>query len=101
MLFFEVTSLIHLRFFFFSSRRRHTRFSRDWSSDVCSSDLRPRWDALGAWRLVVEAPESVTVAAIHPGAEVLAGIPRSDLLTTARVLLDNGGDAVAAARALH
>src|SRR5690606_41037402 len=27
--------------FFFSSRRRHTRFSRDWSSDVCSSDLMP------------------------------------------------------------
>src|SRR5690606_41885045 len=25
--------------FYFSSRRRHTRFSRDWSSDVCSSDL--------------------------------------------------------------
>src|SRR5690606_39349860 len=32
--FFVVTSS-----FFFSSRRRHTRFSRDWSSDVCSSDL--------------------------------------------------------------
>src|SRR6266511_673533 len=29
-------------FFFFSSRRRHTRFSRDWSSDVCSSDLGRR-----------------------------------------------------------
>src|SRR6266576_4352162 len=28
------------RFFFFSSRRRHTRSLRDWSSDVCSSDLR-------------------------------------------------------------
>src|SRR3989449_346112 len=28
-------------FFFFSSRRRHTRCSRDWSSDVCSSDLDP------------------------------------------------------------
>src|SRR5690349_22060712 len=27
-------------FFFFSSRRRHTRSLRDWSSDVCSSDLR-------------------------------------------------------------
>src|SRR5205085_6462143 len=27
-------------FFFFSSRRRHTRFDCDWSSDVCSSDLR-------------------------------------------------------------
>src|SRR5207302_3616016 len=33
------------RLFFFSSRRRHTRFSRDWSSDVCSSDLLP--DSLG------------------------------------------------------
>src|SRR5687768_17991567 len=29
-------------FFFFSSRRRHTRCSRDWSSDVCSSDLGPQ-----------------------------------------------------------
>src|SRR5215510_15906607 len=28
--------------FFFSSRRRHTRWPRDWSSDVCSSDLPPR-----------------------------------------------------------
>src|SRR5699024_11279922 len=27
--------------FFFSSRRRHTRSKRDWSSDVCSSDLAP------------------------------------------------------------
>src|SRR5690606_40377996 len=32
---------------FFSSRRRHTRFSRDWSSDVCSSDL-PSANAAGA-----------------------------------------------------
>src|SRR3712207_7887022 len=29
-------------FFFFSSRRRHTRYWRDWSSDVCSSDLKVR-----------------------------------------------------------
>src|SRR2546430_4171432 len=28
-----------VHFFFFSSRRRHTRFDCDWSSDVCSSDL--------------------------------------------------------------
>src|SRR2546430_11382792 len=32
----------HALFFFFSSRRRHTRFDCDWSSDVCSSDLHPR-----------------------------------------------------------
>src|SRR5699024_11596696 len=30
---------LHLVCFFFSSRRRHTRSKRDWSSDVCSSDL--------------------------------------------------------------
>src|SRR2546426_11487329 len=29
-------------FFFFSSRRRHTRLQGDWSSDVCSSDLTPK-----------------------------------------------------------
>src|SRR5690606_40936099 len=33
--------------FFFSSRRRHTRFSRDWSSDVCSSDLVGRLQQRG------------------------------------------------------
>src|ERR1035437_10392823 len=37
-----------LLFFFFSSRRRHTRYWRDWSSDVCSSDLvSPPQRALG------------------------------------------------------
>src|SRR2546429_2679422 len=36
--------------FFFSSRRRHTRCSRDWSSDVCSSDL-PFRDTLFSTRL--------------------------------------------------
>src|SRR2546427_90231 len=30
---------LYCQFFFFSSRRRHTRFDCDWSSDVCSSDL--------------------------------------------------------------
>src|SRR5436305_3419601 len=30
-----------VNFFFFSSRRRHTRCGRGWSSDVCSSDLAP------------------------------------------------------------
>src|SRR5436309_13649395 len=35
--------------FFFSSRRRHTRFSRDWSSDVCSSDL----NMIDIWYMVI------------------------------------------------
>src|SRR5436309_7895981 len=45
-------------FFFFSSRRRHTRFSRDWSSDVCSSDLSDQTTHLGyrtARKAVLEA----------------------------------------------
>src|SRR5258706_7056738 len=33
---------MHVAFFFFSSRRRHTILVSDWSSDVCSSDLRAR-----------------------------------------------------------
>src|SRR5690606_39629944 len=40
-----------IRVFFFSSRRRHTRFSRDWSSDVCSSDL-------GGWFMYVPLTDS-------------------------------------------
>src|SRR2546421_1664794 len=35
----NVNILLLYLFFFFSSRRRHTRSDRDWSSDVCSSDL--------------------------------------------------------------
>src|SRR5687768_18613035 len=46
-----MTTFVTAFYFFFSSRRRHTRCSRDWSSDVCSSDLhvlakhysRARW----------------------------------------------------------
>src|SRR5207249_1620322 len=37
--FFLVSVVFCVFFFFFSSRRRHTRSKRDWSSDVCSSDL--------------------------------------------------------------
>src|SRR5690625_5571494 len=40
-------------FFFFSSRRRHTRWPRDWSSDVCSSDLYSS-------RNTIPAPSDIT-----------------------------------------
>src|SRR5207245_2393154 len=39
MYFWMCTSVVYFCLFFFSSRRRHTRCYRDWSSDVCSSDL--------------------------------------------------------------
>src|SRR5687768_17418331 len=38
-------------FFFFSSRRRHTRCSRDWSSDVCSSDLERARTGIGSLKV--------------------------------------------------
>src|SRR5207253_3664878 len=49
-----VRCLLFFFFFFFSSRRRHTRWPRDWSSDVCSSDLpscrtSPRPGAVAGW----------------------------------------------------
>src|SRR2546430_12685974 len=42
-------------FFFFSSRRRHTRFDCDWSSDVCSSDLTTDLDPAATERLIWSA----------------------------------------------
>src|SRR5690606_40829349 len=49
---------------FFSSRRRHTRFSRDWSSDVCSSDLVPISAAGHSFH-----PPVVGMESPHPGAK--------------------------------
>src|SRR5207253_4548786 len=49
--------------FFFSSRRRHTRWPRDWSSDVCSSDL--------LWNPVLVAEEVGTLAALARGRFIL------------------------------
>src|SRR3712207_5567058 len=48
-------------FFFFSSRRRHTRYWRDWSSDVCSSDLGAGFGGLFAARALVNAPVDVVL----------------------------------------
>src|SRR5436309_9272188 len=67
-------------FFFFSSRRRHTRFSRDWSSDVCSSDLlraqgappasRCRTgDRLGGGLPSVHLPDHASFVEHHPRSE--------------------------------
>src|SRR5690606_27106945 len=52
--------------FFFSSRGRHTRFSRDWSSDVCSSDLPPK-RAAAARRPGRSDPRAVR-GVLRPGA---------------------------------
>src|SRR2546430_16907674 len=48
--------------FFFSSRRRHTRFDCDWSSDVCSSDL---WSQVLSRGAVADLADAVETPAIH------------------------------------
>src|SRR5207249_6716528 len=51
--FYFLDILLNLMFFFFSSRRRHTRSKRDWSSDVCSSDLELKGNYFGQFSLSV------------------------------------------------
>src|SRR5690606_39770951 len=59
-------------FFFFSSRRRHTRFSRDWSSDVCSSDLD------GPLAAVTLLDELLAAEPEHADAHYLRGLACAD-----------------------
>src|SRR5207253_3474578 len=58
-------------FFFFSSRRRHTRWPRDWSSDVCSSDLAQTQITAG---LSLFKPHPLR----YPGASHLTSLVRID-----------------------
>src|SRR5690606_40944111 len=53
--------------FFLSSRRRHTRFSRDWSSDVCSSDLGSTGAAWRAYPHRVQGEGFFLAALRKPG----------------------------------
>src|SRR5207247_8252392 len=82
-----------VRFFFFSSRRRHTRSTRDWSSDVCSSDLNG-WDKTPPVTLNVRHPGEKFVLRhehewplartqwtkfyLDPATRALTGAPRSE-----------------------
>src|SRR5256885_2958429 len=89
-----------LRFFFFSSRRRHTRLQGDWSSDVCSSDLilehrrsgrkslRKR-AVLGVWKRPLLADRLMRTAApfsaLVPGQPRLARTPYRDRVRESEV----------------
>src|SRR5690349_14685192 len=65
-------------FFFFSSRRRHTRSLRDWSSDVCSSDLIhvPHGDVKAAER-IGNRTRNARLETVSYGAYYRAGLPNS------------------------
>src|SRR5439155_10574986 len=76
-----------LKRFFFSSRRRHTRWPRDWSSDVCSSDLpRLSWtiSAPPAWRqagyeLEIVRGSQVRTHAVRSPEQILVAWPEAPL----------------------
>src|SRR5215217_9121942 len=74
-------------FFFFSSRRRHTRYWRDWSSDVCSSDLA----GLAAPLAGADPPAELVIAAIVATAEIGAA---TEALAECRAGLSAAGLAV-------
>src|SRR6476661_8210989 len=61
--------MLYMSFFFFSSRRRHTRFKCDWSSDVCSSDLSD-----GNW---LEVRDS-TVGLVYAESGEFAALPTDE-----------------------
>src|SRR5258707_4818067 len=72
--------------FFFSSRRRHTRYWRDWSSDVCSSDLIGRLAVQLIWEemIMISNDESWDGSAGHPAhpsrREVIAGAASASMV---------------------
>src|SRR5216684_2079692 len=77
--------LMFFLLFFFSSRRRHTRCSRDWSSDVCSSDLKP---------VPVRAPTGIRAPGMHsthyaPRAGVML-LARSEIPARAQTETERG-----------
>src|SRR3989449_4510311 len=89
-------------FFFFSSRRRHTRCSRDWSSDVCSSDLLESQPA-GDWRLHFSAGAVYAGCKLYDQAEAsfsraMDGDPRNfDILYNLGLAALHAGHTVRAA----
>src|SRR5690348_1794319 len=63
--------------FFFSSRRRHTRWTGDWSSDVCSSDLLDQKTGKVDWQTTIEPWQkgySITAAPLYIDGMVITGI---------------------------
>src|SRR2546427_11455521 len=77
-------------FFFFSSRRRHTRFDCDWSSDVCSSDLAQQGLSAGPLLIVLERFNGeITIVLPDKEAE-----PVQILVLVQRLGLDQGPQAL-------
>src|SRR2546426_12743297 len=79
-------------FFFFSSRRRHTRLQGDWSSDVCSSDLLKG----SAEAMEVAARESATAqGGVHELQDLVMRIARTEKIDESKELAEDIQDSLA------
>src|SRR5690625_2444758 len=76
-------------FFFFSSRRRHTRWPRDWSSDVCSSDLTAVVLLSGSTSALTLESTAAAVTAQSRSADRIVAIAPSSLEAEAGALLED------------
>src|SRR6185503_18213401 len=86
--FFYSVCMIVSFFFFFSSRRRHTRCSRDWGSDVCSSDLRRRMRGDGRRALVLRQCPVRRAQGLQQAGDLRDGTGHA---AARRVRVDGGG----------
>src|SRR2546426_11361693 len=69
-------------FFFFSSRRRHTRLQGDWSSDVCSSDLNhaPSPQAIENYDAMLVLADAIARAKSTDGKAIIAALEKPDIV---------------------
>src|SRR5215469_12519343 len=86
-------------FFFFSSRRRHTRSLRDWSSDVCSSDLLP-WRQLRCDRSTAGLGDVMAQNGDQPAVKAAEAAARRSYGKLVAYLASRAGDVAAAEDAL-
>src|SRR5207249_7588259 len=80
---------LYFFFFFFSSRRRHTRSKRDWSSDVCSSDLAPH--ASMGYSIVTRIAPAFSPASAAPHSRASRSASRGRLVTDRLPIRDRCG----------
>src|SRR5256885_7145965 len=80
----QIAPVLHVLFFFFSSRRRHTRLQGDWSSDVCSSDLitEVRGDGITVFEAALWTPGGTGVTRL--------GVPQGFTSSLATAISENG-----------